>query len=126
MLKSCACNLQYARARAAEAKWNLFAVLFDYIVHNLYHSSTLTGRQSPGVEEIQAVATTLALAEAPESFALAFKQGLQGVGETITKSIVTAMSRDVTNGRLNAQVHVQSLSGKFEQFTSKSAVRVLG
>jgi hypothetical protein len=68
------------------------------------------------------VATTLALAEAPESFALAFKQGLQGVGETITKSIVTAMSRDVTNGRLNAQVHVQSLSGKFKQSTSKSAV----
>jgi hypothetical protein len=125
MLKSCACNVQYARARAAEAKWNLFAVLFDYIVHNLCHPSTLTGRQSPGVEEIQAVATTLALAEAPESFALAFKQGLQGVGETITKSIVTAMSRDVTNGRLNAQVHVPSLSGKFEQSTSKCAVQVL-
>ncbi|CAK9208145.1 unnamed protein product [Sphagnum troendelagicum] len=40
---------------------------------------------------------TLALAEAPESFALAFKQGLQGVGEAISKSIVTAMSQDVTN-----------------------------
>jgi hypothetical protein len=47
---------------------------------------------------------TLALAEAPESFALAFKQGLQGVGEAISKSIVTAMSQDVTNGHLNAQV----------------------
>ncbi|CAM6067653.1 unnamed protein product [Sphagnum tenellum] len=59
---------------------------------------------SPGVEEIQAVATTLAQAEAPEYFALAFKQGLQGVGEAISKSIVTAMSQDVTNGRLNAQL----------------------
>ncbi|CAK9214723.1 unnamed protein product [Sphagnum troendelagicum] len=59
---------------------------------------------SPGVEEIQAVARTLAQAEAPEYFALAFKQGLQGVGEAISKSIVTAMSQDVTNGRLNAQL----------------------
>ncbi|CAN5974643.1 unnamed protein product [Sphagnum jensenii] len=86
------CN-EYARAKAAEAKQNLFAVLFYYVVHDLCHASIVTtGKQSPGVEEIQAVAMTLALAEAPESFALAFKQGLQGVGEAISKSIVTAMS----------------------------------
>jgi hypothetical protein len=55
---------------------------------------------------------TLALAEAPESFALAFKQGVQGV---ISKSIVTAMSGDVTNGCLNAQVVlVQALTAKLE------------
>jgi len=58
---------------------------------------------------------TLALAEAPKSFALAFKQGLQGVGEAISKSIVTAMSQDVTNGHLNAQVVlVQALTAKLE------------
>ncbi|CAK9855376.1 unnamed protein product [Sphagnum jensenii] len=31
-------------------------------------------------------------------------EGLQGVGEAISKSIVTAMSQDVTNGHLNAQL----------------------
>jgi len=57
----------------------------------------------------------LALAEAQEYFALAFKQGQQGVGEAISKSIVTAMSQDVTNGRLNAQVVlVQALTAKLE------------
>ncbi len=88
-------------------------VLFDYVVHDVCHASVITtGKQSPGVEEIQAVATTLALAEAPESFTLTFKQGLQGV---ISKSIVTATSRDVTNGHLNAQVVlVQALTAKLE------------
>lgn len=61
-------------------------------------------KQPPSLEEIQGVVSSLTLAEAPESSALAFKQGLQGVGESIAKSIVKAMARDDTNGRLNAQV----------------------
>jgi hypothetical protein len=37
------------------------------------------------------------------------------VGEAISKSIVTAMSRDVINGHLNAQVVlVQALTAKLE------------
>lgn len=102
------CRVQYSRAKAGETKRNLFAVLFDYVLQDLVHASSLSGRRPPRIEEIQAVASSLALAEAPESFALVFKQGVHGVGDSIAKSIVTAMARDVTNGRLNAAVHFSS------------------
>ena len=96
--------MQYSRAKTGETKCNLFAVLLDFVLLELLQASRTSGKQPPSLEEIQGVVSSLTLAEAPESFALAFKQGLQGVGESIAKSIVTAMARDVTNGRLNAQV----------------------
>ena len=96
--------VQYARAKTAETKKNLFAVLLDFVLHDLLQASVISEKPPPSLEEIQAVVSALCLADAPESFALAFKQGLQGVGEGIAKSIVTAMARDVTNGRLNPQV----------------------
>lgn len=97
------CN-EYARARTAESKQNLFAVLLDFVLHDLQQAATICEKEPPSIEEVQAVVSALCLADAPESFALAFKQGLQGVGDNIAKSIGTAMSRDVTNGRLNAQL----------------------
>lgn len=102
--------MQYARARTAESKQNLFAVLLDFVLHDLQQAATICEKEPPSIEEVQAVVSALCLADAPESFALAFKQGLQGVGDNIAKSIGTAMSRDVTNGRLNAQVHVLDIS----------------
>lgn len=98
--------VQYARAKTAETKQNLFAVLLDFVLHDLMQAAVISEKQPPSIEEVQAVVSALCLADAPESFALAFKQGLQGVGEGVAKSIVTAMARDVTNGRLNAQVHM--------------------
>lgn len=107
------CFLQYARAKTADTKQNLFAVLLDFVIHDLMQAALISEKQPPSMEEIQAVVSALCLADAPESFALAFKQGLQGVGESIAKSIVTAMARDVTNGRLNAQVHMTEVIQMF-------------
>lgn len=98
--------VQYARAKTAETKQNLFAVLLDFVLQDLLQAAAISEKQPPSIEEVQAVVSALCLADAPEAFALAFRQGLQGVGESIAKSIVTAMARDVTNGRLNAQVHI--------------------
>lgn len=98
--------VQYSRAKTAETKQNLFAVLLDFVLYDLVQAAVISEIPPPSIEEVQAVVSALCLADAPESFALAFKQGLQGVGESIAKAIVTAMARDVTNGRLNAQVHM--------------------
>ncbi|KAL2632070.1 hypothetical protein R1flu_016756 [Riccia fluitans] len=95
---------EYARAKTAEAKRNLFAVLFDFVLSELEEQAVSSQKQCPGTEQIQAVATSLCLAEASECYALAFKQGLPGVGKALTKSITAAMNRDVTNGRLDAQL----------------------
>lgn len=97
-------GMQYARAKTSEAKRNLFAVLFDYILYDLERTVRSRQEQFPPIEEIQAVATALCLAEASECFAFAFRQGLSGVGEALAKSICTAMARDVTSGRLNSEV----------------------
>ncbi|CAM6094015.1 unnamed protein product [Calypogeia fissa] len=94
---------QYARAKTSEAKRNLFAVLFDYVLYGLEDKVRGSQKQFPSTEEIQAVATALCLAEASECFGFAFRQGLSGVGEALAKSIVTAMARDVTSGRLNSE-----------------------
>lgn len=79
--------MQYSRAKTGETKCNLFAVLLDYVLLELLQASRTSGKQTPSLEEIQGVVSSLTLAEAPESFALAFKQGLQGVGESIAESI---------------------------------------
>lgn len=97
-------GIQYARAKTSEAKRNLFAVLFDHVLHDFENKVRGSQKQLPSTEEIQAVATALCLAEASECFAFAFRQGLSGVGEALAKSIVTAMARDVTSGRLNSEV----------------------
>jgi hypothetical protein len=116
--------VQYARAKTAEIKQNLFAVLLDFVIHDLLQAAVISEKQPPSMEEIQAVVSALCLADAPESFALAFKQGLQGVGECIAKSIVTAMARDVTNGRLNAQVHMVDVIQLFRPFIQHYVVVV--
>lgn len=95
---------EYARANAVEAKNNLFGVLFDYVLHNLKNEHLASGTPLPSYDEIQAVATVLALADAPVAFAVALKLGLHDVGEELRNSIVKAMSRDVNSGRLNTEV----------------------
>ncbi|KAH9326163.1 hypothetical protein KI387_006341, partial [Taxus chinensis] len=92
----------YARANAVEAKNNLFGVLFGYVVHELKSKCLTRGNSMPTDDEIQAIATVLSLADAPEAFSVALKLGLHDVGEELKKLIVTAMSRDVTSGHLNA------------------------
>eukprot|EP01018_Ginkgo_biloba_P020488 Gb_07792 [translate_table: standard] len=104
---------EYARANAVEAKANLFGVLFDYVLHELNNKAVSSGNPLPSYDEIQAVATVLVLADAPEAFAVAFKQGLHGIGEELTKSILTAMSRDVSSGRLNA-VLLEDMAGSLD------------
>ncbi|KAL3689988.1 hypothetical protein R1sor_016297 [Riccia sorocarpa] len=95
---------EYAKAKTPEAKRNLFAVLFDFVLSELEEEAARSQKQFPGNEKIRAVATSLCLAEASECYALAFKQGLPGVGKALLKSITTAMNRDVTSGRLDAQL----------------------
>lgn len=95
---------EYARANAVEAKNNLFGVLFDYVLHKLKNKHLACGTPLPSYDEIQAVATVLALADAPVAFAVALKLGLHDVGEELKKMIVKAMSRDVNSGRLNAEI----------------------
>lgn len=96
--------LQFARAKSAEAKNNLFSVIFDFVLYEINNMGNMVGKPVPSAEEIQAVATALSLADASECMALAFKQGLQGVGVGLARSIVTAMSRDITSNRLNGMV----------------------
>ncbi|XP_057812898.2 uncharacterized protein LOC131026903 isoform X1 [Cryptomeria japonica] len=95
---------EYARANAVEAKNNLFGVLFGYVLHQPKSKWLTTGKSMPVDDEIQAIATVLALADAPEAFAVALKLGLHGVGEELKKSIVKSMSRDVTSGHLNTEL----------------------
>ncbi|KAL3675298.1 hypothetical protein R1sor_025246 [Riccia sorocarpa] len=64
-----------------EAKRNLIAVLFDFVLSELEEKAVRSQKQFPGSEKIRAVATSLCLAEASECYALAFKQGLPGVGK---------------------------------------------
>ncbi|OAE25014.1 hypothetical protein AXG93_523s1190 [Marchantia polymorpha subsp. ruderalis] len=111
---------EFARAKTLEAKRNLFAVLFDFVLYDLEDESTSNQMLFPGTEEIQAVATALCLAEAPECYALAFKQGLPGVGEALSKSITTAMARDVTSGRLNAQL-LENVVGALDKLAAAYA-----
>jgi hypothetical protein len=102
--KSCLIYVQYARANAVEAKNNLFGVLFDYVLHKHKNKCLASGTPLPSYDEIQAVATVLALADAPVAFAVALKLGLLDVGEELKNLIVKAMSRDVNSGRLNTEV----------------------
>lgn len=95
---------EYARANAVEAKNNLFGVLFDYVLHKHKNKCLASGTPLPSYDEIQAVATVLALADAPVAFAVALKLGLLDVGEELKNLIVKAMSRDVNSGRLNTEV----------------------
>lgn len=95
---------EYASENALEAKNNLFGVLFDYVLHKLKNEHLASGTPLPSYDEIQAVATVLALADAPVAFAVALKLGLHDVGEELRNSIVQAMSRDVNSGRLNTEV----------------------
>ncbi|KAL3687227.1 hypothetical protein R1sor_013536 [Riccia sorocarpa] len=95
---------EYARAKTPEAKRNLFAVLFDFVLSELEEGAVRSQKQFSGSEKIRAVATSLCLADASEYYALAFKQALPEVGKALLKSITTAMNRNVTSGRLDAQL----------------------
>jgi hypothetical protein len=116
---------QYARAKTSEAKRNLFAVLFDYVLYNLENHALSRKKPFPSTEQIQAVATALSLAEASECFAFAFRQGLPGVGEALAKSIVTAMARDVTSGRLSSGVRTLFSASLFGYVLNISRVRLI-
>jgi hypothetical protein len=95
---------EYASGRSKEARRNVFAVLFDLAVLQYSQRCAQAGQAPPSEEEVCAVAVALALAEAPEALALGFRLGLQATGEAVRQSILNAMQRDVTSGRLNVEV----------------------
>ncbi|EFJ12295.1 hypothetical protein SELMODRAFT_446707 [Selaginella moellendorffii] len=95
---------EYSLVSSPAAKRNLFAIIFEYLLCELRSKADVSGKKFPSQDEVQAIATALVLAGAPDSLSIAFRQRLNGVGGRLCKSIVKALDRDLANGRLNAMV----------------------
>lgn len=92
---------QYALANSREERRNLYLVLFDYVLHQINEKCIATGISEYSDDEIQPLATLLALADAPEAFFISVKLGVQGIGGILRRSISDALARYPNSERLN-------------------------
>lgn len=76
-------------------------VLFDYVLYHINEACIAAGISEYSDDEIQPLATLLALANAPEAFYISVKLGVEGIGELLRRSISAALSRYSNNERLN-------------------------
>ncbi|KAF6169427.1 hypothetical protein GIB67_021430 [Kingdonia uniflora] len=93
--------LEYSRANSREEKRNLFAVLFDYVLHRINEARLATGDSEYSFDEVEPLAVVLALADAPEAYYISVKHGVEGIGEIMSKSISATLSRYPNSERLN-------------------------
>ncbi|KAF5177507.1 Armadillo-type fold containing protein [Thalictrum thalictroides] len=93
--------IEYSQANSREEKRNLFLVLLDYALHHINEACVAAGYSEYSNDEIQLIATTLSLSDAPEAFCISVKHGVQGIGELIRGSISAALSRYPNKERLN-------------------------
>lgn len=76
-------------------------MLFDFVLHQINEACISTGVSEYSDDEIQPLATLLALADAPEAFYISVKLGVEGIGELLRRSISAALSRYPNSERLN-------------------------
>ena len=84
-----------------EERRNLYLILFEYVLHQINEACIAAGLSEYGDNEIQPIATLLALANAPEALYMSVKLGVEGIGELLRRSISSALSRYPNNERLN-------------------------
>ncbi|GBG92191.1 hypothetical protein CBR_g54636 [Chara braunii] len=95
---------EYESAKSAESRKNLFGVIFDYALESHKQDLETAEKPVPKEEDVRGVATALMLADASESFVLAFRQGCPRVADGLAQNIVAAMGRDITSGWLNGEL----------------------
>ena len=94
-------QVQYSLSTSREERKHLYLVLFDYVLHQINETCISTGVSEYSDDEIQPIATLLALADAPEAFYISVKLGVEGIGELLRRSISTALSGYSNSERLN-------------------------
>ena len=94
-------QVQYSLSTSREERKHLYLVLFDYVLHQINETCISTGVSEYSDDEIQPIATLLALADAPEAFYISVKLGVEGIGELLRRSISAALSRYPNSERLN-------------------------
>lgn len=93
--------LEYSQAKSTEEKRNLFLVLFDYALHQINGTCLAAGDSEYSFDEIQPIATILAISEAPEAFSVSVKHGVQGIGGLLRETMSAAFSRHSNTEQLN-------------------------
>ncbi|XWS74996.1 hypothetical protein CRYUN_Cryun01aG0047200 [Craigia yunnanensis] len=93
--------IEYSLSTSREERKHLYLVLFDYVLHQINETCISTGVFEYSDDEIQPIATLLALADAPEAFYISVKLGVEGIGELLRRSISAALSRYPNSERLN-------------------------
>ena len=63
------------------------------MLHQINEACIAAGLSEYGDNEIQPIATLLALANAPEALYMSVKLGVEGIGELLRRSISSALSR---------------------------------
>ncbi|KAJ7548084.1 hypothetical protein O6H91_08G116800 [Diphasiastrum complanatum] len=109
--------IEYAAVNSMEAKHNLFVLIFDYVLAQLKHKATVAGKPHSSNDEIQAIATVLVMAEAPEAISVALRDNLQ-VSDALAKSIIKAFARDIVSGRLNVML-LEEITGLLDVLVAK-------
>ncbi|XWS56557.1 hypothetical protein CRYUN_Cryun09bG0095600 [Craigia yunnanensis] len=93
--------IEYSLSTSREERKHLYLVLFDYVLHQINETCISTGVSEYSDDEIQPIATLLALADAPEAFYISVKLGVEGIGELLRRSISAALSGYSNSERLN-------------------------
>lgn len=93
--------VQYSLSTSREERKHLYLVLFDYVLHQINDTCISTGVSEYSDDEVQPIATLLALRDAPEAFCISIKLGVEGIGELLRRPISAALSRYPNIERLN-------------------------
>ncbi|KAK4835257.1 hypothetical protein QYF36_007544 [Acer negundo] len=107
---------EYSLANSREERRNLYLVLFDYVLYQINETCIAAGVSEYSDDEIQPIATLLAIADAPEAFYISVKLGVEGIGELLRRSISVALSRYANSERLN--MLLENLMEKFDMIIS--------
>ncbi|XVE99532.1 hypothetical protein REPUB_Repub03eG0207100 [Reevesia pubescens] len=108
--------IEYSLSASREERKHLYLVLFDYVLHQINETCISTGVSEYSDDEIQPIATLLALADAPEAFYISVKLGVEGIGELLRRSISAALSRYPNSERLN--MLLENISEKLDTVIS--------
>ncbi|XP_021892733.1 LOW QUALITY PROTEIN: uncharacterized protein LOC110810757 [Carica papaya] len=108
--------LEYSLATSREERRNMYLVLFDYVLHQINETCIAAGVSEYSDDEIQPLAVLLALADAPEAFYISVKLGVEGIGELLRRSILTALSRFPNSERL--KMLLENITEKFDAIIS--------
>ncbi|KAI4351056.1 hypothetical protein L6164_005443 [Bauhinia variegata] len=108
--------LEYSLSNSRKERRNLYAVLFDYLLHQINETCIATGVNEYSHDEIQPVAALLAQTNASEAFYISVKLGVQGIGEILRRSIASALLRYPNSERLNTFLEI--VAEKFDSIIS--------